>query len=96
MIAPSTVLSSSDQELGRFVRSEIDILLQEHSDLLQLAGFAMIFINHIDPSALSDEASSVASALARHISAMPDETISDALNSVGRYRNPDDLRYCSN
>jgi len=64
------------------LREELEILMAERSSLLKVVGAASVLMANTDGRALPAEAAEAAEMLARLVNALPEETLSEALESV--------------
>ena len=74
----------------RLLRDEIDMLMNERRQLLQVTGAAAVFVANLDTDSLPDEADTIDAAemLAEQLNGLSEETLKDALESVGAEVNP--------
>lgn len=75
------LLAQKEQEVA-MLRSEIEILVQERSRLLQVAGAAAVFIANSDIRHLPKHALDAVDVLATMVNVLPEDTLRDALESV--------------
>jgi len=68
----------------RLLRNEIEMLMNERSQLLQVTGAAAVFVANLDTDSLPDEADTIDAAemLAEQLNGLSEETLKDALESV--------------
>ena len=68
----------------RLLREEIELLMNERSQLLQVAGAAAVFVANLDTDSLPEEAVTIDAAemLAEQLNGLSEETLKDALESV--------------
>jgi len=74
----------------RLLRDEIDMLMNERRQLLQVTGAAAVFVANLDTDSLPDEAGTIDAAemLAEQLNGLSEETLKDALESVGAEVDP--------
>ena len=74
----------------RLLRDEIEMLMNERRQLLQVTGAAAVFVANLDTDSLPDEADTIDAAemLAEQLNGLSEETLKDALESVGAEVNP--------
>jgi len=74
----------------RLLRDEIDMLMNERRQLLQVTGAAAVFVANLDTDSLPDEADTIDAAemLAEQLNGLSEETLKDALESVGAEVDP--------
>ena len=74
----------------RLLRDEIDMLMNERRQLLQVTGAAAVFVANLDTDSLPDEADTIDAAemLAEQLNGLSEETLKDALESVGSEVDP--------
>jgi hypothetical protein len=74
----------------RLLRDEIEMLMNERRQLLQVAGAAAVFVANLDTDSLPDEADTIDAAelLAEQLNGLSEETLKDALESVGAEVDP--------
>ena len=65
------------------LRAEIEMLVQERAKLLKVAGAAAVFVANMDIGKLPKHVFDAADVLATTINALPEDTLRDALDSVG-------------
>ena len=72
------------------LRDEIEMLMNERRQLLQVTGAAAVFVANLDTDSLPDEADTIDAAemLAEQLNGLSEETLKDALESVGAEVNP--------
>lgn len=70
-----------DEEIA-MLRSELEMLMRERQLLLRIAGVSASFVAELDSSLLPAETYDAAELLSELINALPEETLSDALESV--------------
>lgn len=68
----------------RLLRGEIEMLMNERSQLLQVTGAAAVFVANLDTDTLPDDADTIDAAemLAEQLNGLSEETLKDALESV--------------
>ncbi len=64
------------------LRSEVELLVQEDTQLMKIAGAAALFVSQLQGAALPPRALDAASTLAKLINEIPDDTMSDALEML--------------
>lgn len=62
------------------LRSEVDLLVEEDTQLMKIAGAAALFVSQLQGASLPDGALNAASTLAKLISEIPDDTMCEALD----------------
>lgn len=74
----------------RLLRDEIEMLMTERRQLLQVTGAAAVFVANLDTDSLPDEADTIDAAemLAEQLNGLSEETLKDALESVGAEVDP--------
>ncbi|MFZ3043163.1 MAG: hypothetical protein WA108_15485 [Thiobacillus sp.] len=74
----------------RLLRGEIEMLMNERSQLLQVTGAAAVFVANLDTDTLPDDADTIDAAemLAEQLNGLSEETLKDALESVRAEVNP--------
>ena len=74
----------------RLLRDEIEMLMNERRQLLQVTGAAAVFVANLDTDSLPDEADTIDAAemLAEQLNGLSEETLKDALESVGAEVDP--------
>ena len=74
----------------RLLRDEIELLMNERRQLLQVTGAAAVFVANLDTDSLPDEAVTIDAAemLAEQLNGLSEETLRDALESVGAEVDP--------
>lgn len=70
-----------DEEIA-MLRSELEMLMRERQLLLRIAGVSASFVAELDSSTLPAETYDAAELLSELINSLPEETLSDALESV--------------
>lgn len=83
-------LHAMKEDEVRLLRSEIEILMNERSQLLQVTGAAAVFVANLDTETLPDDAHTIDAAemLAEQLNGLSEETLKDALESVRAELNP--------
>jgi hypothetical protein len=68
----------------RLLRGEIEMLMNERSQLLQVTGAAAVFVANLDTDSLPDDTDTIDAAemLAEQLNGLSEETLKDALESV--------------
>ena len=68
----------------RLLRGEVEMLMNERSQLLQVTGAAAVFVANLDTDTLPDDADTIDAAemLAEQLNGLSEETLKDALESV--------------
>lgn len=68
----------------RLLRGEIEMLMNERSQLLQVTGAAAVFVANLDTDTLPDDTDTIDAAemLAEQLNGLSEETLKDALESV--------------
>lgn len=68
----------------RLLRGELEMLMNERSQLLQVTGAAAVFVANLDTDTLPDDADTIDAAemLAEQLNGLSEETLKDALESV--------------
>src|SRR5882672_9427373 len=74
-------IAHKEQDIA-MLRSEIEILVQERSKLLLVAGAAAVFVANTDIRKLPKHVVDAADILARTLNTLPEDTLRDALESV--------------
>lgn len=64
------------------LRGEMEMLMAERSSLLKVVGAASVLMANTDGRDLPSEAAEAAELLARLVNSLPEETLSEALESV--------------
>ncbi|MHB0974292.1 MAG: hypothetical protein ACYC0P_08615 [Thiobacillus sp.] len=74
----------------RLLRNEIEMLMNERRQLLQVTGAAAVFVANLDTESLPDETGTIDAAemLAEQLNGLSEETLRDALESVGAEVDP--------
>lgn len=67
-----------------FLVQEMEMLVQEDTHLMKIAGAAALFISQLDGKGLSGDALRAATTLARLVNQVPRDTMSEALHLLGR------------
>lgn len=62
---------------------EIEILMNERLNLLRVVGAAAVMVTNSDAQALPPDMVNAAEVLSEMLNALPEETLKDALESVG-------------
>lgn len=62
---------------------EIEILMNERLNLLRVVGAAAVMVTNSDAQALPPDVVNAAEVLSEMLNALPEETLKDALESVG-------------
>lgn len=77
-------LHAMKEDEVRLLRSEIEMLMSERSQLLQVTGAAAVFVANLDTDSLPDDADTIDAAemLAEQLNGLSEETLKDALESV--------------
>ncbi len=77
-------LHSMKEDEVRLLRGEIEMLMNERSQLLQVTGAAAVFVANLDTDTLPDDADTIDAAemLAEQLNGLSEETLKDALESV--------------
>ena len=80
-INPGHFLSAARFRKEQFslVRTEIEMLAKEETDLMKIAAAAALFISHLECRTLPRESLGSAAVLARLVNEMPEDLIADAL-----------------
>jgi len=78
------------QEIS-MLREELEMLMAERSSLLKVVGAASVLIANTDGRDLPPEAAEAAEMLSELINELPEETLSEALESVHAEPESDDL-----
>ena len=73
------------------LREELEMLMAERSSLLKVVGAASVLIANTDGRDLPPEAAEAAEMLSELINELPEETLSEALESVHAEPESDDL-----
>lgn len=84
-------LHAMKEDEVRLLRSEIEILMHERSQLLQVTGAAAVFVANLDTDTLPDDTDTIDAAemLAEQLNGLSEETLKDALESVRAELNPE-------
>jgi hypothetical protein len=69
------------QEIS-MLRSELELLMSERSSLLKVVGSAAVLMANTDGRNLPPEAADAAEMLSRLVNKLPEETLTEALDSV--------------
>lgn len=79
-----TVHALNDQEIS-LLRNEVEMLMQERQKLLRVAGAAAVLVANLDIGSLPHDQETIdaAEVLGEGINGLPEETLNDALASVG-------------
>ena len=74
----------------RLLRDEIEMLMNERRQLLQVTGAAAVFVANLDTDSLPDETGTIDAAemLAEQLNDLSEETLKEALESVGAEVDP--------
>ncbi len=64
---------------------EIEMLMAERTRLLKVAGMAAVLVANADARRLQDGVAEAAEQLSELLNALPEETLQDALDSVGAH-----------
>jgi len=64
------------------LREELEILMNERTSLLQVAGAAAVLVANTDALSLPQEAAEAAEMLSKYVNDLPEETLKDALDMV--------------
>lgn len=77
-------LHAMKEDEVRLLRGEIEMLMNERSQLLQVTGAAAVFVANLDTDTLPDDADTIDAAemLAEQLNGLSEETLKDALESV--------------
>lgn len=70
------------KEQFSLLRSEIEMLAQEETNLMKIAAAAALFISHLECHTLPRESLGSAAVLARLVNDMPEDLIADALQML--------------
>lgn len=83
-------LHAMKEDEVRLLRNEIEMLMNERRQLLQVTGAAAVFVANLDTESLPDEAGTIDAAemLAEQLNGLSEETLRDALESVGAEVDP--------
>ena len=68
------------------LREELEMLMAERARLLRVVGAAAVLVANTSASALPEEAFDAAEVLSEMLNSLPEETLKDALDSVGAER----------
>ncbi|MBK9160951.1 MAG: hypothetical protein IPM27_05230 [Nitrosomonadales bacterium] len=71
-----------DRQEAEILGEEMEILMQERTALLRVAGAAAVLVANTDPESLPEQAMDAAEELSEALNALPEETLKDALESV--------------
>ena len=84
-----TLHATKEDEI-RLLRDEIEMLMNERRQLLQVTGAAAVFVANLDTDSLPDETDTIDAAemLAEQLNGLSEETLKDALESVGAEVDP--------
>ncbi len=74
-------LTEKNQEIA-MLRSEIELMMNERTSLLRVAGAAAAFVANMDSHVLPPSAYEAAELLANSLNHVPDDTLQDALQAV--------------
>ncbi len=77
-------LQAMKEDEVRLLREEVEMLMNERTQLLQVTGAAAVFVANLDTASLPDEADTIEAAemLAEQLNGLSEETLKDALESV--------------
>lgn len=77
-------LHAIKEDEARLLREEIELLMNERTQLLQVTGAAAVFVANLDTDSLPDEADTIEAAemLAEQLNGLSEETLKEALESV--------------
>ncbi|HEY9099351.1 MAG TPA: hypothetical protein VIN38_10810 [Thiobacillus sp.] len=77
-------LHAMKEDEVRLLREEVEMLMNERTQLLQVTGAAAVFVANLDTASLPDEADTIEAAemLAEQLNGLSEETLKDALESV--------------
>jgi hypothetical protein len=77
-------LHAMKEDEVRLLRGEIEMLMNERSQLLQVTGAAAVFVANLDTDTLPDDTDTIDAAemLAEQLNGLSEETLKDALESV--------------
>ena len=64
------------------LRQEVEILMNERTQLLKVVGAAAVLVTNTDASSLPPGVVNAAEVLSEELNALPEETLKDALDSV--------------
>lgn len=67
------------------LRKEIELLMAERAQLLKVAGAAAVLVANVEVGLLQPEAIEPAEKISEYLNALPEETLRDALESVGAH-----------
>lgn len=83
---PSVMLGHSFVSNGldelSMLRSEVEMLVEEDTQLMRIAGAAALFVSQLQGASLPEGALNAASTLAKLISEIPDDTMCEALEML--------------
>jgi hypothetical protein len=83
-------LHAMKEDEVRLLRDEIEMLMNERRQLLQVTGAAAVFVANLDTDSLPDETGTIDAAemLAEQLNDLSEETLKEALESVGAEVDP--------
>lgn len=83
-------LHAMKEDEARLLREEIELLMNERTQLLQVTGAAAVFVANLDTDSLPDEADTIEAAemLAEQLNGLSEETLKEALESVRAEMDP--------
>ena len=83
-------LHAMKEDEVRLLRDEIEMLMNERRQLLQVTGAAAVFVANLDTDSLPDETGTIDAAemLAEQLNGLSEETLKEALESVGAEVDP--------
>jgi hypothetical protein len=83
-------LHAMKEDEVRLLRDEIEMLMNERRQLLQVTGAAAVFVANLDTDSLPDESGTIDAAemLAEQLNGLSEETLKEALESVGAEVDP--------
>lgn len=74
-------LAHKEEEIA-MLRTEVEMLVQERTNLLRIAGAAAVFIANTDIQQLPKQVVDAADVLATSVNVLSEDTLKDALESV--------------
>jgi hypothetical protein len=75
---------TTDHQPAEMLRSEIEIMMADREALLRAAGAAAKFVEQVNITKLPMSAIPFAEAMASAVNALSEETLRDALSSLGK------------
>jgi hypothetical protein len=88
---PNKLTDKTNTQEVSMLRDELEMLMLERSSLLKVVGAASVLMANTDGRNLPFEAAEAAEMLSRLVNELPEETLSEALESVHAETGSDDL-----